>query len=444
VATSPWFLTNAFVAATLLVAMAAVLLVVRCPTRANRPFAAYLLALAGMYVANAAARLAPDGSAAESFWEAAFADVALLLLPLLVYFAVQFGRPLQGRALTALSVAVLVSAAALQVAKLVDPCLHLCAGHDGPRAGPLWWTATLGALLLWTVRARSEAKRTAVAVVASGMALVALLDAILALDVVRIQGPLQGLAGLEATVWGDVGPTLRAAAALPAFAILATVVAWSPDPAERRRRIALAAGGIAACAASAAVIILDEDLGSPTANLGAFVSNLWSVVFAAVVAFALLRHRLFGLDSAVKFTVSRSTIVATFLAMFFVVSKIVETVAQEAFATDGTVWGALVGAVAAGLLLFAIRPLERLGERVADTVLPGHRTPEMERKLRHYHEHVQLVWSDGLMGIRERSLLEKLRVKLGISPEDALRIEAQAAERAEPPSTRRRNARHPA
>lgn len=45
----------------------------------------------------------------------------------------------------------------------------------------------------------------------------------------------------------------------------------------------------------------------------------------------------------------------------------------QTFLTD--VYGFVVGGVAAGLLLFAIHPLQRVAERVADAAMPGVRDP---------------------------------------------------------------------
>jgi hypothetical protein len=432
---NPLFLTSQFVAAGLFFLIALVLVFVRCPSKANRPFAAYLVVQAGILLANGMSRI----DARPDFWIAVYGDLQLLVVPVLLYFVLQYIRPLPAPWLTVASVGVLVAAVAIQVIAFLAPCLHLCAtSAGGMTTGPLFlldsagslWLAGVALWLMVASRGFRPAKRTAIALVASSVALVALLDGILAFDVIRLYGwgnPAMGLEG----AWATVAPPLRLVAVLPALASLALLIQAGGSLEERARRGIITGIAVLGVLLSALVIIWDQKEGL-AATLGYFVANLWSVLAAGVVAFALLRHRLFGLDAAVKFTVSRSTIAAAFVALFLIVSKLGETVAQSAFQGQGPLWGTLMGAVAAGLLLFALRPLERMGEKVAETVLPGDR-PGKRRSggpasLKHYREQVELVWSDGIMGLRERTLLEDLRNRLGISPEDALRIEHETAQ----------------
>ncbi|MCA1810671.1 MAG: hypothetical protein LC623_01505, partial [Halobacteriales archaeon] len=85
---------------------------------------------------------------------------------------------------------------------------------------------------------------------------------------------------------------------------------------------------------------------------------------------------------------------------------------------------------AAGLLVFALSPLERLGRRVADAVGPRPQEGLTHReRLRLYEEQATLVWSDGVMGAKENLLLERLRSRLGIALEEATRINQAAARR---------------
>ncbi|MGQ0536476.1 MAG: hypothetical protein ACT4PT_10430 [Methanobacteriota archaeon] len=85
---------------------------------------------------------------------------------------------------------------------------------------------------------------------------------------------------------------------------------------------------------------------------------------AFVLTYAILRHQLLGLDVKVRFAISKSTIAAVFIAVFFVASE----AAQQFFGErSGSQY---LGIVAAGALVFAIAPLSRLAERVAYQLVP--------------------------------------------------------------------------
>lgn len=82
----------------------------------------------------------------------------------------------------------------------------------------------------------------------------------------------------------------------------------------------------------------------------------------ALLAYAVVRHQLLGIDVKVRWGISRSTVAAAFVAVFFVASE----GAQIAFG-QGNEW---VGLIAAGGLVFAITPLQRAAERLAQKAVP--------------------------------------------------------------------------
>lgn len=97
-------------------------------------------------------------------------------------------------------------------------------------------------------------------------------------------------------------------------------------------------------------------------NAGIGVARIAGV---ALLAYAILRHQLLGIDVKVRWGISKTTLAAVFVAVFFVVSE----GAQEFFGE--TVGSAYVGILAAGLLVFAIAPLSRLADRLAEKAVPS-------------------------------------------------------------------------
>ena len=98
---------------------------------------------------------------------------------------------------------------------------------------------------------------------------------------------------------------------------------------------------------------------SKTAVPGAGVTRL---AMTGVLAYAVLKHQLLGLDVKVRWTISKSTVAAAFVAAFFLASE----GAQILFG-QGNEW---VGLLAAGALVFALAPLQRAAERLAEKAVP--------------------------------------------------------------------------
>jgi hypothetical protein len=82
-----------------------------------------------------------------------------------------------------------------------------------------------------------------------------------------------------------------------------------------------------------------------------------------VLGYAILHYQLLGLDVKVRWGVKRGTLVLVFVGVFFVVTQ----VAQNYLSNSE---GPVLGGLAAGLLLFAISPIQRLAERLATSAVP--------------------------------------------------------------------------
>gem|GEM_PF-7092556 len=98
----------------------------------------------------------------------------------------------------------------------------------------------------------------------------------------------------------------------------------------------------------------------------------------------------------------------------------------EVYLTRSAGW--FGGAVAAGLLLFATPRLNKLGDRVAGAAVPGPGPdPSAEyvafRKLEVYKAAVESALETAPIDERQRTVLTKLRAKLGLSPEVCRAIE---------------------
>lgn len=169
------------------------------------------------------------------------------------------------------------------------------------------------------------------------------------------------------------GPTLLAiiARALPLLsmlAVLATIAiilgarSLRSDPATRRSRHLFAVGAVLSGLSAFATIQLFAHDDVLFVRVGSALDGVWRVVMTVLLAYALLRRQLFDIQMKIRFAISRSTVAASFIAVFFVASE----GAQILFG-QGNEW---VGLAAAGALVFAISPLQRAAERLAEKAVP--------------------------------------------------------------------------
>jgi hypothetical protein len=154
-----------------------------------------------------------------------------------------------------------------------------------------------------------------------------------------------------------------------------------------------------------------------------FFGTLASFVAIGLLVRALLRQQLFGFDLKVKWTLRRGTLVVIILGAFFVVSALAEQYLQQ--------FGWVLGGVAVGALLFALRPIERAIDRMADRAMPRTTgTPEYLAARKHeiYRAALEEATRDGSVSVKERRLLLRLASDLGIPAEDAARLEGDVLE----------------
>jgi hypothetical protein len=155
-------------------------------------------------------------------------------------------------------------------------------------------------------------------------------------------------------------------------------------------------------------------------SVGALVLTICFVLF---LLRALVRDQLFDFDVKLKWTLKRGTLVAIILGTFFVVSALAEQYLQQ--------FGWVFGGLAVGALLFALRPIERAIDRLADRAMPKTTgTPEYlaQRKHEIYRAAVEEATRGGSVSVKERRLLLRLAGDLEIPADEAMRLESDVLE----------------
>lgn len=211
-------------------------------------------------------------------------------------------------------------------------------------------------------------------------------------------------------------PSHAAISGVAVALVAATLVGLRGTTSERRRYVT----AVAAALSCGVFIPLVPDPGFRT-DLSVAAGLVWRLAMPALVTYGLLRHSLFGVDLKVRATVRRGAVAAMFLAVFFVVTEIAQNWLQQ--------YGVVAGGVAAGLLLFALAPLQRLAERFAAQAVPDARAVENMAEAERHHLYSGLLhaaWADGRLDPGERRMLESARRQLGIAAEKALELEAAA------------------
>ncbi len=186
-----------------------------------------------------------------------------------------------------------------------------------------------------------------------------------------------------------------------------------------------AAGMLVGCGIAAVSALLSTRFGDTMTVAGSMsfvLRGVWRFPLPILATYALLRHQLLGIDVHLKWTIRRGALAAMFIVVFFVVAGAVQNVGSSFLAY-------FAGAIAVGLLLFVLDPLQRLAARVADIALPRVRDPRAEppaRRLDAYRQAVELMLADGLLTPRKERALAALADELGIGAIASLEIRERA------------------
>lgn len=136
----------------------------------------------------------------------------------------------------------------------------------------------------------------------------------------------------------------------------------------------------------------------------------------ALFAYAILRHQMLGLDVRLRWTIKRGTVAAAFVGVFLVGTN----VAQNLFSTQ---WGPLFGGVAAGMLFFALVPLQRAAERLAERAVPsGSLASASSRAAETFRDAMRLALHDGAMTRAEEKHLAQIADGLGLKHAEVIAI----------------------
>jgi hypothetical protein len=209
--------------------------------------------------------------------------------------------------------------------------------------------------------------------------------------------------------------------AVAPIAWMAWMLIRSPPHDDARRALNFLALPVLSVLALVAVMLVAPDEVTRWSMLG--MMSFWFVAQIALITYCILRLHLFAIDLGLKWVVHRGTLASFFVAAFIIISQVVEALSE---ATWGSSW--LVAGLATGLLVFALTPLQRVADRLANAAMPDVAPVPAYvsfRKLQVYESTVAAVLMDGVSE-RERRMLDRMRARLGIDPKDARRIERDA------------------
>ena len=144
-----------------------------------------------------------------------------------------------------------------------------------------------------------------------------------------------------------------------------------------------------------------------------------TLLYIPIVAYGILSVRLLNIKVHVRRGVQRGTLAAVFVALFFLISEGAAALLSERF-------GTVAGLLGATLVVFLVSPLHRLIEWLSGQVVRTNEDSEYQayRKLQMYAVAVEDTMVYGDIGPAQRTLLDRLRESLRMSPDDARRIEA--------------------
>jgi uncharacterized membrane protein len=208
--------------------------------------------------------------------------------------------------------------------------------------------------------------------------------------------------------------------ALQVALVATTLLLVTARAADRDFRRAGFAMGAMLLGAMAAAIAIFRAFPAESSAVDTVLSLLgvWNVGGQIVVVYALVKYQLFDIDIRLKWTAQQGTVLAAFVLAFLIVSQMIQNYTSSSLGTIG-------GAVAAGCLLFALRPLERAAGTVVDRAFPTVQ-PTADylafKKLEAYRFAVESALDEKGFDAA-RPLLDRLRARLAIDERDARTIE---------------------
>jgi hypothetical protein len=238
--------------------------------------------------------------------------------------------------------------------------------------------------------------------------------------------------------WGQRASQLHGLVSI--FGLVAALAAYRQTPAGslRRARAGWFAIAFGIRDAYAGIFQMLYPVIRPVDFWGDFVYNpgigAIYLLYVLLLSYGVLQAQLFDINLRLKFALRQSTVAAAITTAFFVGSELLENVVP--------VDGVIIGVIAAGACVLALRPLQRLATRIVNGVMQDvEDTPAYldARKADVYRTAVEGILDDAVVSPKEQRVLDRLRKKIGLSEAEAELIQAEvtARLRARTPSGRR-------
>ncbi|HUR25365.1 MAG TPA: hypothetical protein VM327_05040 [Candidatus Thermoplasmatota archaeon] len=228
-----------------------------------------------------------------------------------------------------------------------------------------------------------------------------------------------------------LAPVLLLYVAVLAFALVCAVLAFRRaergTPVRAKARAFVLAFGVRDVLLIAAIVSSftlgpgRRVLGAAGAEIPPLLGAVAAVLYAALLAYGILRTQLFDIDLRVKVGIRRSTVVTMVLVVALGAAKVAEFYLNKTY-------GLVAGGIAAGAMLVLTPRLNRMGEKVANTAMPQVQPTPVYlqfKKLEVYRAAVEAAQETGGIGPRERAGLDRLRDKLGLAAADCAAVEAE-------------------
>lgn len=424
-----FLLATQFLTAAVMLGLAGWLLWLRFDHPLNRVFAFFLIARAGLTIAQRFAFEIAEDPQWIAFWTTVSGYFGLLLPFVLIYFLFVYLRP---RGHRWYRIGTVVAAVIALAVFMVDHCALECETAEGMfQFGPLnlvvagapMVTALVG---LWlALHVNQEARgigRGATGMIAGALLLEAVLDSTTAWSRLAVFGWDASTAVFVKNGWHWTPTIWFGLGIVPAVIGLGLLGRQLRSNASTRHQVQVVWGLALLAIATGIFVGTSPDFIRKEWRL--FVLGLWRLVLPTLIVIALVKHHLFGIDVRLKTAVKSSTIAAVFGAAFFVGSELLEEVIP--------INNVVLGLLAAGAISLILKPIQTMAHRLAERTFPGVKPFDdmnVKERLLVFQEQAELVWADGMVGDKERSLMERLQARLGIDEQDAKRIEAKAAKK---------------
>lgn len=410
------------VATVAMVALAVWILVLKANSSVNLSFATHLL-LFGLALAVRAWRLNVDRGMQDSL-EGALVFLQLSAIGAFAYFGAAYFGWRRSERLRFTRWTVLAATAGLLLWLVLDPCIYACASASGERVlGPVALlnqsyplaTGLLAVAMVWDWLARTQTigQSGTLPLAFAFMANALFLGALLSVGLFDGKPP----ANLAPGIWRDI---FESWLALPLVAGGATFIplamAWNRGRITTAQWFGALSFGVVAVASGFWLAFLPPGSAPVTP-----VTAAWRILVPLLAAYALVRHRLFGIEVHVRQGLGRAIVGVAVLAVAFGLGWGAESI-----------WpgiGNYVGWGVALVLALAISPLDKLGQRLARALMPDARpSAEMsvQERLAVYRDRVATILADGRMAVQDRLVLDRLRDQLMLPIGWATRIEREA------------------